>query len=95
VVPFYGTLCLYNIFIVFCGAVGLSGVVNVNVNERSGFASRPGHYSTGHQLWASCLLTLLPQSSQLQETGTKASIRNNIWLMQNAQILGISAHVSC
>jgi len=40
------------------------------------FASRPCHYSTGWQPWASCLLTLPPQSSQLQETrGTKGSIR--------------------
>jgi len=33
-----------------------------------GSAPQPCHYSAGYQPWASCLLTLPPQSSQLQET---------------------------
>jgi len=54
--------------------MSLSGVV-VNLlafGPRGwGFTSRPCHYSTGQQPWASCLLTLPSQSSQLQETGYK------------------------
>jgi len=44
-----------------------------------GFAYQPRHYSTGYQRWASCLLTLPPQSSQLQKTG----VQNGVFVLDD------------